>query len=88
MILDYQGRFGAAISSKQAALKTFQDLKDKTYWMAEILSGYAQALILAGRDDEAKSYLDDALNLSRETEERWNAVTGSLVPGGRGLLSR
>jgi tetratricopeptide (TPR) repeat protein len=66
MVLDYQGRFGAAITSKQAALKTFQDLKDKTYWMAEILGGYAQALILAGRGDEAKSYLDDALNLSRE----------------------
>jgi tetratricopeptide (TPR) repeat protein len=66
MILDYQGRFGAAINSKQAALKTFQDLKDKTYWMAEIMGGYAQALILAGRGDEAKSYLDDALNLSRE----------------------
>jgi len=66
MILDYQGRFGAAITSKQAALKTFQDLKDKTYWMAEIQGGYAQALILAGRGNEAKSYLDDALNLSRE----------------------
>jgi len=66
MIMDYQGRFGAAIASKQAALKTFQELKDKTYWMAEILGGYAQALILAGRGGEAKSYLDDALNLSRE----------------------
>ena len=66
MVLDYQGRFGAAITSKQAALKTFQDLKDKTYWMAEILGGYAQALILAGRGDEARSYLDDAMNLSRE----------------------
>jgi len=66
MVLDYQGRFGAAITSKEAALKTFQDLKDKTYWMAEILGGYAQALILAGRGDEAKSDLDDALNLSRE----------------------
>jgi len=66
MLLDDQGRFGAAIGSKQDALKTFQDLKDRTYWMAEILGGYAQALILAGRGDEAKSYLDDALNLSRE----------------------
>jgi len=66
MVLDYQGRFGAAITSKQAALKTFQDLKDKTYWMAEILGGYAQALILAGRGEEAKGYLQDALNLSRE----------------------
>ena len=66
MILDYQGRLGAALTSKQAALKTFQELKDKTYWMAEIQGGYAQALILVGRGNEAKSYLDDALNLSRE----------------------
>jgi len=66
MILDYQGRFGAAVNSKQAALNTFQELKDKTYWMAEILGGYAQALILAGRGDEAKGSLDDALSLSRE----------------------
>jgi tetratricopeptide (TPR) repeat protein len=66
MLLDYQGRFGAAIQSKQAALSTFQDLKDKTYWMAEIQGGYAQALIFAGRGDEAKSYLDSALSLSRE----------------------
>jgi tetratricopeptide (TPR) repeat protein len=64
--MDYQGRFGAAVSSKESALKTFQDLKDKTYWMAEILGGYAQALILAGRGDEAKGYLVDALNLSRD----------------------
>ena len=66
MILDYQGRFGAAITSKQAALKTFQDLKDKTYWMAEILGGYAQALVLAGRGNESATHLNDALNLSRE----------------------
>lgn len=66
MILDYQGRFGAALTSKQAALKTFQDLKDKTYWMAEILGGYAQALVLAGRGNEAATYLNDALDLSRE----------------------
>ena len=65
-MFDYQGRFGAAINSKQDALKTFQDLKDKTYWMAEILGGYGESLILAGRGDEAKTYLNDALNLSRE----------------------
>ncbi len=66
MLLDYQGRFGAAVNSKQTALNTFQELKDKTYWMAEIQGGYAQALILAGRGDESKTYLDDALNLARE----------------------
>jgi tetratricopeptide (TPR) repeat protein len=38
-LFDYQGRFGAAINSKQDALKTFRDLKDRTFWMAEILGG-------------------------------------------------
>jgi tetratricopeptide (TPR) repeat protein/predicted Ser/Thr protein kinase len=65
-IMDYQGRFGAAVSSKQDALKTFQDLKDRTYWMAEILGGYAQSLVLAGRGDEARVHLDEALAISRE----------------------
>src|SRR5262249_28644861 len=65
-VFDYQGRFGAALNSKHDALKTFQDLKDRTYWMAEISGGYGQALILAGRGEEAKAYLNDALNLGRE----------------------
>ena len=65
-LFDYQGRFGAAINSKQDALKTFSDLKERTFWMAEILGGYAQALTLAGRGDESRPYLDEALNLSRE----------------------
>jgi tetratricopeptide (TPR) repeat protein len=65
-LFDYQGRFGAAVNSKQDALKTFRDLKDRTFWMAEMLGGYGEALILAGRGDEAKSDVDEALNLSRE----------------------
>jgi tetratricopeptide (TPR) repeat protein len=65
-LFDYQGRFGAAINSKQDALKTFRDLKDRTFWMAEILGGYGNALILAGRGDEAKNYLDESLSLAGE----------------------
>jgi eukaryotic-like serine/threonine-protein kinase len=65
-LFDYQGRFGAAINSKQDALKTFRDLKDRTFWMAEILGGYGNALILAGRGDEAKSYLEESLSLAGE----------------------
>jgi len=34
--------------------------------MAEILGGYGESLILAGRGDEAKDSLDEALSLSRE----------------------
>jgi serine/threonine protein kinase/tetratricopeptide (TPR) repeat protein len=65
-LFGYQGRFGAAIKSNQEALKTFRDIKDRTSWMARVLGGTAEALILAGRGDEAKSYLDEALALARE----------------------
>jgi len=66
MLFLYQGRFGAAIKSEQEALKTFRDIQDKTAWMAQVLGGYGEALILAGRGDEAKTDLDEALGLSRE----------------------
>jgi len=65
-VFEYQGRYGAALKSKQEALKTFEDLKDGTFWMPEIQSGYAHALILAGRGEEATAYLDQALALARE----------------------
>src|SRR6202158_4681004 len=65
-LFGYQGRFGSAIAAKQEALKTFQDLKDNTYWMAEILSGYGMALADAGRIDEAQKILDRSLTLARE----------------------
>ena len=65
-LFDYQGRFGAAVNAKETALKSFRDLKDRTFWMAEMLGGYGEALVLAGRGNEAKSYLDEALKLSRE----------------------
>jgi len=65
-LFDYQGRFGAGLNSKQDALKTFRDLKDRTFWMAEMLGGFGEALVLAGRGDEAKGTLDEALALSRE----------------------
>ncbi|HXZ41935.1 MAG TPA: tetratricopeptide repeat protein [Terriglobales bacterium] len=66
VMFDYQGRFGAAVNSKQAALKSLQDLKDKSATMTEIESGYAKSLILAGRSEEAMASLDDALSLARE----------------------
>ena len=34
--------------------------------MAEIQGGYGESLILAGRGEEAKTYLNDALGLARE----------------------
>jgi len=66
VMFDYQGRFGAAVNSKRDALKTFQNLKDKSATMTEIEGGYGESLVLAGRGEEAKASLDDALSLARE----------------------
>src|SRR5262249_18520083 len=66
VMFDYQCRFGAAINSKQEALKTLKEPKDQTEWMADIEGGYGEALTLAGRGDEASIYLQEALSLSRQ----------------------
>lgn len=74
MVFGYQGRFGAAINAKQEALKSFTELKDRTYWMTEVLSGYGMALADAGRIDEAQKPIDEALALSRELK-----IDGSIA---------
>jgi eukaryotic-like serine/threonine-protein kinase len=65
-IFEYQGRFGAALNSRQDAWKTFSSLNDRSFWMSEILSGYGKSLVLAGRADEASKPLEDSLSLARE----------------------
>lgn len=65
-VFAYEGRFGAALNSRQDAVKTFQELKDRSYWMAEALSGYGESLAQAGREDEAQASFSDALTLARE----------------------
>jgi tetratricopeptide (TPR) repeat protein len=69
-LFGYQGRYGAAVNSKEEALKTFRELQDRSYWMAEILSGYGGALAEAGRWDEAKKALDEALSLARDLKNQ------------------
>jgi serine/threonine protein kinase/lipopolysaccharide biosynthesis regulator YciM len=66
VLFGYQGRYGAAVKAKQEALNTFRNLKDRTFWMTEILSGYGTALVDAGQFDEAQKPLDEALALARE----------------------
>ena len=65
-VFAYQGRYGAALNARQEALKTFRDLQDRSYWMGEILSGYGESLVQAGRGDEATASLDDGLALAKE----------------------
>lgn len=65
-LFEYQGRYGAALSAREEALKMIQQLQDRGFWMAEILSGYGDALDQIGRADDAQKSLDEALNLARQ----------------------
>jgi tetratricopeptide (TPR) repeat protein len=65
VMFDHQGRYGAALNSKQTALSTLQG-KEKTPEIAEMLGGYGESLVLTGRAEEAKSYFNESLNLARE----------------------
>ena len=66
MVFDLQGRFGAAVKSKEAALTAFRDLKQRDMWLGEILGGYGSSLSLSGRLDEAGRNLDEAMGVARE----------------------
>jgi len=67
-IFDNQGRYGAAIKSKEEALTTFRDLKQGDMWLGEILSGYGNSLALSGRFADADKLLDEALTVGRELQ--------------------
>ena len=67
-LFEYQGRYGAALDAKEEALKTFQQLQDRSIWLAEILSGHGNSLALLGRFDDAKKELEAALSLAQEQQ--------------------
>src|ERR1051326_92251 len=67
-VFEEQGRYGAALNAEDEALKIFRGLSDRSFWMGDILSGHAKALILAGHGDEAQKDLDEALALAREIQ--------------------
>ena len=65
-IFQYQGRFGSAVSSKKQAVDDFRAVQEHSFWMAEAISGYGDALSQAGQFDAAKKSLDEALTSARE----------------------
>jgi tetratricopeptide (TPR) repeat protein len=69
-IFEYQGRYGAALKSKEEAVKTFRELQDRSFWMGEILSGYGNSLSQVGRYDEAQKNLSEALTIARELQNK------------------
>ena len=68
-VFGFQGRYGAALASKEEALKTLRDIKDQSFWMADALAGYGNALAAIRRHDEARDNLEQALHLSRDLKD-------------------
>ncbi len=69
-IFEYQGRYGAALKSKEEALKTYRELQDRSFWMAEILSGYGNSLSQIGHYEEAQKNLSEAMGLAKELQNK------------------
>jgi len=77
ILFAYQGRFGAALKAREEAMKGFRELQDRSYWMAETLGGYGNALAQVGRFDEAGKRLDQALSLARELKNA--SLTAEII---------
>jgi tetratricopeptide (TPR) repeat protein len=65
-VFRYQGRYGAALRADEEALKILRGLQDRGFWLADILSGYGNALSLVGRSEDARESLHEALSVARE----------------------
>ena len=70
VLFGYQGRYGAALSSQEDALKTLRDIQEHSLWILEILDAYGNALAEVGRSDDAQKALDEALALARELKDQ------------------
>ena len=81
ILFGYQGRYGAALSSEDDALRTFRELQERGYWLAEILGMYGNALAQLDRYDDAQKSLDEALKVARESK---NQATVAEILGYQG----
>jgi tetratricopeptide (TPR) repeat protein len=66
VLFGYQGRLGAAVKSTAEAVQSFRELQDRSSWMAQALTAYANALVRAGQFAEAAPVLKEADDLARE----------------------
>lgn len=80
-LFSYQGRYGAALGAEEDALKTFRELQERGFWLAEILGYYGNALAQVGRSDDAQKSLDEAMNGARELK---NQATTAEIQGYQG----
>ena len=83
ILFAYQGRLGAAVKSTAEAVQSFHELQDRSLWMAQALTAYADALIQAGRFAEAVPVLKEAGDLARELKSNSTLAAVTDLEGDR-----
>ncbi len=78
VLFGYQGRYGAALSSEQDALKTMRDIKETGQWLAEVLIDYGRAQAQIGQSEDARKSLNEALTIARDTKNE-SQVAQALI---------
>jgi len=69
-LFGYQGRFGAALSSEEDAVKTLREKQEHGFYLTEALSDYGRAQAQIGKSEEARATLAEALASAREAKNR------------------
>lgn len=78
-----QGKYGPALGALQDAVKGFQQVNDRTWFMAEAEARYGDVLSAVGREAEGQKSIGDAIKLAAElkndtvTAEALNALGNS-----------
>ncbi|HEV3421128.1 MAG TPA: tetratricopeptide repeat protein [Candidatus Acidoferrum sp.] len=80
-LFGFQGRFGAAVSAQQDAVKGLAEAKEQGFYSTEVLTAYGYALAQAGRSDEAAKALSDALNAARTDKNQPQIATALSYQG-------
>ena len=83
VLFGYQGRLGAAVKSTAEAVQSFHELQDRSLWMAQALTAYADALIQAGRFADALAVLKEAGDLARELKSNSTLAAVTNLEGDR-----
>jgi serine/threonine protein kinase/Tfp pilus assembly protein PilF len=65
-VLNYEGRFGAAVSAMQDSVNGYRSANNQSIDMVDALNGLGGAFALAGRPAESAKPLDEARNLAKD----------------------
>ena len=81
VLFSYQGRFGAAVSAQEDALKGLVEAKEKGFWSTEVLTSYGQALAQSGRSEDAAKQLAAAMSSASEDKNQPQMATALSYQG-------